>query len=64
LTTQASDVSARCRSEPIDGSATFTIVVSSTIIRVPMHKVARAAHRRRSADDAGRALALVGVVSV
>src|SRR5262249_25257559 len=45
LTTHASDVSVKPRSVRIDGSATFTIVVSSTIISVPQHRTIRANQR-------------------
>jgi hypothetical protein len=38
LTTQASDVSVKPRSSLIDGRATFTIVASSTIIRLARHR--------------------------
>jgi hypothetical protein len=37
LTTHASDVWVKPRSSRIDGSATFTIVTSSTIIRLARH---------------------------
>jgi hypothetical protein len=47
LTTQASDVSENARSSRIDGSATFTIVVSSTIIRSPMQRTMSASQRVR-----------------
>jgi hypothetical protein len=36
FTTQTSDVSVKPRSFRIDGRATFTIVMSTTIIRSPM----------------------------
>ena len=36
------------RSRCIDGSATFTIVASSTIISWPMQTTASVTHRRRS----------------
>ena len=38
FTTHASDVCEKPRSSRIDGSATFTIVVSSTIIRSPRQR--------------------------
>ena len=38
LTTHTSAASVNCRSSRIDGSATFTIVVSSTIISTPAHR--------------------------
>ncbi len=38
----------KCRSCWIDGSATFTIVASSTIISWPRHRIASAIQRRRS----------------
>jgi hypothetical protein len=38
LTTQASEVSEKPRSSRIDGSATFTIVASRTIIRLPRQR--------------------------
>ncbi len=47
LTTHASDVSEKPRSSRIDGSATFTIVVSSTIIRSPRHRTNSASQRVR-----------------
>src|SRR5204862_4301548 len=47
LTTQASDVCEKPRSARMDGSATFTIVVSSTIIRLPRHSTISASHRVR-----------------
>src|SRR5579862_4101092 len=52
LTTQASDVSEKPRSLRMDGSATFTIVLSRTIISVPKHRTIRANQR------------LLGVISV
>ena len=45
LTTQASDVGEKPRSLRIDGSATFTIVVSSTIIRSPQQRMISASQR-------------------
>src|SRR5689334_16997509 len=48
FTTQASEVSVKPRSVRIDGSATFTIVASSTIIRTPKHSTYSASQRRRS----------------
>jgi hypothetical protein len=47
LTTQASEVWEKCRSERIDGSATFTMVVSSTIIRLPPQSTISASQRLR-----------------
>src|SRR5262245_15168677 len=46
FTTQTREVSLNGRSSRIDGSATFTIVVSSTIIRTPAHKTYSASQRR------------------
>jgi hypothetical protein len=40
-------VEEKCRSLRIDGSATFTIVVSSTIMSEPMHSSTRAIQRSR-----------------
>src|SRR6476469_3209441 len=45
LTTHASDVGEKPRSLRIDGSATFTIVVSSTIIKSPQHRMISAIQR-------------------
>ena len=45
FTTQASEVSEKPRSSRIDGSATFTIVVSRTIIRSPRQRTIRAIQR-------------------
>ncbi len=45
LTTQTSAVSVKCRSVPIDGSATFTIVLSSTIISTPRQRTISAYQR-------------------
>src|SRR6266508_4532919 len=45
LTTQASEVSEKPRSCRIDGSATFTIVTSSTIIRLPRQRTYSASQR-------------------
>jgi hypothetical protein len=39
FTTQASEVSEKPRSCLIDGSATFTIVASRTIMRLPRHRM-------------------------
>ena len=47
LTTHASDVCENPRSALIDGSATFTIVVSRTIIRVPRQRTISASQRVR-----------------
>ena len=47
FTTQASEVCEKCRSCRIDGSATFTIVVSSTIISEPMQSRTSAIQRCR-----------------
>src|SRR5690242_2608211 len=58
LTTQASEVSENLRSDLIDGSATLTIVVSSTIIRTPRHSTI-SANQRRSRCDGGAAAAAV-----
>src|SRR5882672_6673128 len=48
LTTHTTEVSVNPRSERIDGNATFTMVVSSTIISSPMHSSV-SAHQRLSA---------------
>lgn len=45
LTTQTSAVPVKWRSAPIDGSATFTIVLSSTIISTPRHRTISAYQR-------------------
>ena len=45
LTTHASEASEKPRLSWIDGSATFTIVVSSTIIRSPMQRTISASQR-------------------
>src|SRR4051794_5567161 len=50
LTTQTSVVSVKRRSSRIEGSATFTIVVSSTIISTPVHNTISAHHLRRSSS--------------
>jgi hypothetical protein len=42
-----SEVWEKCRSERIDGSATLTIVVSSTIIRLPPQSTISASQRLR-----------------
>ena len=47
MTTHASEVSENPRSALIDGNATFTIVVSRTIIRVPAQSTKSASHRLR-----------------
>jgi hypothetical protein len=47
FTTQASDASENPRSVLIDGRATFTIVVSRTIIRSPRHRTYSASQRLR-----------------
>jgi hypothetical protein len=47
LTTQASEVPEKCRLVLIVGSATFTIVESSTIISVPRQRTIRAIQRLR-----------------
>ena len=47
FTTQARDVSVNPRSSRIEGSATFTIVMSTTIIRSPRHRTYRASQRER-----------------
>ena len=47
FTTQASEVCEKPRSSRIDGSATFTIVVSSTIIRSPRQRTKSASQRLR-----------------
>src|SRR5205814_9958711 len=41
------EVSVKLRSSLIDGSATFTIVVSSTIIKTPKHRTINASQRLR-----------------
>src|SRR5882762_9270629 len=48
FTTQTKDVCVNCRSFLIDGSATFTIVVSRMIIRSPRHKISSVTHRLSS----------------
>ena len=50
FTTQASEVSVKPRSSRIDGSATFTIVVSRTIIRSPRQRTIRASQRVRVSE--------------
>ena len=47
FTTQASDSGEKPRSSRIEGSATFTIVPSRTIIRSPRQRTSRANHRLR-----------------
>ena len=47
FTTHTSEVSVKRRSSLIDGSATFTIVVSSTIIKTPKHRTMNASQRLR-----------------
>ena len=46
--TETSLVWVKCRSARIDGSATFTMVVSSTIINTPRHSTISAHQRLRS----------------
>jgi hypothetical protein len=48
LTTQASPAWVNPRSAWMDGSATFTIVMSRTIISIPVHSTTRAIQRLRS----------------
>src|SRR5579864_4985905 len=45
LTTHTSEVSVKPRSAAIDGKATFTIVVSSTIMSTPRHRTISANQR-------------------
>src|ERR1700759_4134060 len=47
LTTQAKEVWVKPRSRRIEGSATFTTVVSTTIIRSPTQRITRASQRVR-----------------
>src|SRR6267143_578969 len=47
FTTQTSEVSVKARSSRIDGRATFTIVVSRTIIRSPRQRTISASQRLR-----------------
>src|SRR6266516_3102486 len=47
FTTHASELWVNPRSVRIDGSATFTIVVSSTIMKLPRHRTIRARQRAR-----------------
>ena len=58
LTTHASDACENPRSSRIEGSATFTIVTSSTIIRSPRQRTARASHFARVS-----AMVIVGILS-
>src|SRR6185295_4794225 len=75
LTTHTSALSVNPRLPWIDGSATFTIVVSSTIMSSPAHSMYKASHFFRSSTNsalqgsrqpvherAGAALAAAGVV--
>ncbi len=48
LTTQARPACEKPRSAWMDGSATFTMVMSSTIISIPVHSTTRAIQRLRS----------------
>src|SRR5437879_3036430 len=48
FTTQTSEVSVKARSSRIDGRATFTIVVSRTIISSPEQRTMRASQRLRA----------------
>src|SRR5258708_7319277 len=50
--TQTSDVSLKARSSRIDGRATFTIVVSRTIISSPMQRTMSASQRLRESITA------------
>src|SRR6266480_2062505 len=51
FTTQTSEVSVKARSSRIDGKATFTIVVSRTIIRSPRQRTISASQRLRLLSD-------------
>src|SRR5438552_5508718 len=51
FTTQTSEVSVKARSSRIDGRATFTIVVSRTIIRSPRQRTNSASQRLRLLSD-------------
>ena len=55
LTTQARLASENPRSSRIAGSATFTMVMSRTIISIPVQRTIRAANRRRSDAFSGMA---------
>ncbi|CFO35069.1 Uncharacterised protein [Bordetella pertussis] len=48
MTTHTSDASVKPRSALMDGRATLTMVVSSTIISTPRHSTMRASQRLRS----------------
>ena len=48
FTTQASEASVKPRSVRIDGSATFTMVVSSTIMKLPRQRTTKASQRART----------------
>ena len=61
FTTQASEVSVKPRSSRIDGSATFTIVVSRTIIRSPRQRTIRASQRVRVSEMVIRVLSVLQV---
>src|SRR6267154_3724743 len=52
FTTQTSDVSVKSRASRIDGRATFTIVVSRTIISSPMQRTMSASQRLRESITA------------
>ena len=51
LITHASPPGEKPRSSRIDGSATFTIVASSTIINIPVHRAYSARRRARRSGD-------------
>ena len=51
FTTQASEPSEKPRSVRIDGSATFTMVVSSTIMKLPKQRTMKARQRARSSTE-------------
>ena len=64
MTTQASDVCEKPRSARIDGSATLTIVVSRTIIRLPMQRTTSANQRFRPSIVVWRvSLSVIAVMS-
>ena len=64
MTTQASEVWEKPRSVLIDGSATFTIVESSTIIRSPRQRTISASQRLRSSIAVSSAACSAAAVCV
>jgi hypothetical protein len=64
FTTHASDSSEKPRSSRIEGSATFTIVVSRTIISVPAQRTKRASQRFRVSSVRVSAIVIVCPFSV